>query len=304
MGTTVEFNIAAAEMDISVVSGACEIAESRIAELDSLLSAFNRSSALSKINDDREKKTVLAAPDLFRVMERAKEYYMLSGGAYDVTAAPLIELWGFGPDKGKAPDPESISKALNLVGFDKIGLNPADGTLTFNDPGIRIDLGGIAKGYAVDQAVKILRAEKIDKGIINLGGDLYCLGSNEKNEDWVIGIRDPDDKKSVLARLSVRDKAIATSGDYENFHIYNDKKYCHIIDPRSGLPIENKLSSVTVIANDCTAADALATAIFVLGEHEGLKLVEKIDEVECLLVLKKNGRGGLLTSSGMGIYLR
>jgi len=304
MGTTVEFNISVSGGDTVRAEKACDAAEAKISRIEGSFSIFDDTSFISKINIDGKKSSVQATPEFFRLIEKAKEYYALTGGAFDVTVAPLTELWGFGADGKRGFDEGAVSETLQYVGFDKIELDQPGKILRFKDPRVKIDLGGIAKGYAVDEAVKIFREWNIRKGIVNVGGDLYCLGSNKNNSEWVIGIRDPEARDKVLARLGLRDKAIATSGNYENFHIYQEKRLGHIIDPRSGLPTSNDLSSVTVIADDCTTADALATAIFVLGGGEGIELVEKIKGVECFLIRRQDKGRQVLTSSGMDRYLR
>lgn len=304
MGTTVEFNVPIEGESAREISKVCDIARAKISELDKLLSIFEESSAVSRINNDNKKGIVEVAPELFKLIKIAKENYILTQGAFDITVEPLTEIWGFGPEKKELPDIQTVSRILEYVGLDKIELDEENQTLIFKDPRIRIDFGGIAKGYAVDEAVRIFRNYNIKKALINMGGDLYCLGTNQDNKDWIIGIKDPENKDEILAQLKIRDKAIATSGDYENFYIYNNKRYGHIIDPRSGFTISNNLTSVTILADDCTTADALATAVFVLGGTSGLELIEKLQGVECLLVISQEGESEILMSTGMGKYLR
>ena len=304
MGTTVEFNVPIDNKSVPEVERVCDIAEARISELDTMLSIFNKSSMVSKINNDNEKRIVKVTPELFQLIKRAKEYFILTQGAFDITVGPLTEVWGFGPDKKTPPETQTIRDILNYVGLDKIELNEKNQTLIFKDPRVRIDFGGLAKGYAVDEAVKIFNRHNIPKALINIGGDLYCIGTNTDNKDYSIGIKDPENKNEILARLNIRNKAIATSGDYENFYIYNNKKYAHIIDPRSGYAVSDNLASVTIIANDCATADALATAVFVLGEKEGLELIEKLSDIECFLVINRGDKRDSLMSSGMERFLK
>lgn len=304
MGATMEFNIACSDKSSFLVKEAADMAESRISALEGMLSIFEETSVVSKINSDNKKRVVKVPPELFRLVERAKEYHALTEGAFDITVEPLTEIWGFGPEKGPVPDTQAISGILPYVGLDKIRLDDKNKTLIFDDPRIRMDFGGLAKGYAVDEAVRIFKGYGITGGLVNMGGDLYCMGANSGGKDWSIGIRDPENKKKVLAVLKIREKAIATSGSYENFYIYNDKKYAHVIDPRSGHTVTNGIMSATIIADDCATADALATAVFVIGEEKGLALIERLSGIECFIVMKKEGGKRYAMSSGMENYLK
>jgi thiamine biosynthesis lipoprotein len=297
-----EFNVVSDKRG-SAVEGVCDIAESRISELDKMLSIFDDSSVVSKINNDPKKTVVRVPPDLFRLVKDAKEFFVLTDGAFDITVEPFTEIWGFGPAEKRVPDAQAISDILVYVGLDKVGLDDGE-RLIFKDPRIRIDFGGLAKGHAVDEAVKIFKRHGITDGLINMGGDLYCMGVNPDGNDWSIGIKDPEAKHKVLSVLNIRDKAIATSGTYENFYIYNDSSYTHIIDPRTGYTVTNDILSATIIADDCRTADALATAVFVLGKDKGLALIEKLPGAECYMVIEKDGIKEHILSSGMGSYLR
>ena len=303
MGTTVEFNIPIGNKSAAVVGKICDIAESEVSRLDIMLSIFDKFSTVSKINNDYKKSIVKVPLELFQLVKRAKEYFMVTQGLFDITVCPLTEIWGFGPKKEGRPNIQTISKTLEYIGLDKIELDEQNGTLIFKDPRVKIDFGGIAKGYAVDQTVAIFKRRNVTNGLINMGGDLYCMGTNSYNKDWSIGIKDPENKDKILARLKIRDKAVATSGNYENFYIYNKKRYTHIINPKSGYTVLNNLMSVTIIADDCTTADALATAVFVLGESKGLALIEKLADIECLLVVKRGNRQDILMSKGMERYV-
>lgn len=303
MGTTAEFNVptdmmSASELGIEKVY---DIAEQEVSRLDDMLSIFNFSSEVSKINSDNKKGAVAVSPELFRLIKRAEEYFTLTEGAFDITVGPLTEVWGFGPEREIPPDVKKVAEAMQHVGFDKISLDDKNQALHFKDPGVMLDFGGVAKGYAVDSVVQIFKRHNIKNALINIGGELYCLGSRMDGRVWTIGVKDPKNKDKVLTILNIRDKAIATSGNYENFYISSDKRYGHIIDPRSGFTVANSLASVTILADDCTTADALATAIFVLGESEGLGLIEKLSGIECLLVTSDSR---ILMSSGMEKYIK
>jgi thiamine biosynthesis lipoprotein len=303
MGTMLEVNIPIDKKTVTELEKVYNIIESEVSRLDNMLSIFDASSIVSKINNDNEKRIVNVPLELFQLMMRAKEYFILTDGAFDITVEPLTDIWGFGPTRKTTPITESASNILDHVGFDKIDLDEKRQSLIFKDPKIKIDFGGLAKGYAVDHAVRILKRHNIAKALVSIGGDLYCLGTNSDGKDWSIGIRNPKNKNKIIARLKVRNKAIATSGSYENFFIYQDKRYNHIIDPHSGCTVANNLMSVTIIADDCTTTDALATAVFVLGEDKGLALVEKLIDIECFLVIDRNDNIDIRMSSGMRRYI-
>ncbi len=303
MGTTVEFTIVPDGKNLEEVKGACIRAQSRISQLDSLLSLFDGSSEVARLNADVNKTVVKASSELCLLVKRAKEYAMITDGAFDITVGALTEAWGFGQSTRKPPSHSDVSEALRHVGLNAVGIDEEKRTLYFADPKIRFDFGGFAKGYAVDEAIKEFRASGIENGIVNIGGDLYCMGINIRKRPWTVGIRDPENKRKMAAKLYLTNKAIATSGNYENFYIDQGKRYAHIIDPRSGSTVSNAIRSVTVIADDCATADALATAVFVLGEDNGLKLIEQLADIECVLVVEKDGVRQLVTSSGIKEYL-
>ncbi len=305
LGTTVEVTMRLDGAGIAGAKGAANESNAVIEGINKTLSIFDKKSAVAGVNNNTSKKIYKLNPDLYLLMRRCYEYYALTQGAFDITVEPLVEAWGFGPSppEKKKIDPRAIADILKYVGMDKIVFNDACRTIVFKDPRARIDFGGIAKGYAVDEVVKVLRRRGIKSAVVNMGGDLYCMGDNMAAEGWSIGIRDPDDKKNIIAALRVKDKALATSGNYENFHIYGGREYGHIIDPKTGRAVRNNLRSVTVLADDCTTADALATAVFVLGEKKGLELAEKLAGIEVFLVVKDSSGARISISSGMKDYM-
>ena len=178
---------------------------------------------------------------------------------------------------------------LSKIGSDKVVLDNRKKSLRFLKNGMEIDLGGIAKGYAVDKAALVLRKSGIKNALIDAGGDIYCIGEKAKGQKWIVGVRDPIEEHRVIEELALQDLAAATSGGYENFLETEGKQYNHIIDPRDGNPVENNLISVTIIAKDCLTADALATAVSVLGREKGTELINSLDTVGAILISKVNG---------------
>lgn len=303
LGTTVEITIPLDGVSIATAKKASAESKTKIEDINKTLSIFDKKSAVSIVNNNLSKKACKVNPGLYLLIKRCKEYYILTRGAFDITVEPLVEAWGFAQAEKEGVSADAIKDRLSYVGMDKVALDDKDGTIHFKDPRVRMDFGGIAAGYAADEVVKILKRHGIRSAIINMGGEVYCLGSKPPAKSWTIGIRDPDDKNKVIARLNITDKAVATSGTYENFHIYGGKEYGHIMDPRTGYAIENDLRSVTVLADDCTTADALATAIFVLGENKGIELVDKLPGIDAFLIVKDGGGIRVKMSSGMKRYI-
>ncbi len=276
MGTFVEV--------ISPEEKAAGIAFGEIKRIEDLLSKYNQASEVSKLNSAGQLKV---SRETYYIIVRSKEFWALSNGAFDITVGPLVELWGFRDKKYYLPLKAEIAQTLKMVGTDKIILNPADNLVKFAVPGMQIDLGAIAKGYAVGCAVRKLRENAIKSCLINAGGQIYCLGS-KSGKPWVVAIADPG-KKGISGKLRLINKAVSTSGDYEQFFIKDGTRYGHIFDPRTGMPANSGLASVTVVADDSLVADALTTAIFVLGEEKGKSLAEKFPGVKIKIIKERNG---------------
>ncbi|HLG31007.1 MAG TPA: FAD:protein FMN transferase, partial [Candidatus Brocadiales bacterium] len=214
------------------------------------------------------------------------------GGAFDITCGPLCKLWKEVGKSGILPTNEALEKILSAVGYEKINLDAEKQALSFQQAGMELDVGGIAKGYAVDEAIKVLKGHGIESALVEAGGDLYTMGTKPGGELWRIGIQDlnhPDNAETFLGKLKIKDCAVATSGDYQRFVVINGKKYSHIVNPLTGWPVEN-VPSVTVIANDALTADALATALSVMGAKEGIELAQSIPGVEALIISLSNNQ--------------
>lgn len=245
---------------ISPSDKAAEIAFREIERIEGLLSKYKPESEVYRLNKTGKIK---ASPETFFIIKRAKEFYALSNGAFDITVGPLVDLWGFTEKNYRVPHKKDLNKALNLVGSDKIILRVEDNVIQFLLPGMKIDLGAIAKGYAVDCAIEKLKKAGIKDCLINAGGQVYCLGKNY-SKPWRVSIRNPaGGKKNNI--LELRDKAVSTSGIYEQNFIKESAVYGHIINPKTGMPVENSLLSVTIVTGNSLDADALSTAIFILG---------------------------------------
>ncbi len=264
-------------------ASAAGIAFKEMQRVADLLSKYKSDSEISVLNRTGKLK---ASPETYYIIKKAEEFWRLSGGAFDITVGPLMDLWGFTDKKYRIPQKEEIQKTLARIGFDKIIFHEADNVIEFKISGMRLDLGAIAKGYAVDCAVKKLKEKGITSCLINAGGQIYCLGDNY-GRPWKVAIRNPRGK-GVFRYLELSNKAVATSGDYEQFFVSAAKRYAHIIDPKTGYPVESGLISVTIVADSGLDCDALSTAVFVLGKEKGDILTERFPGVAAIIIEDKN----------------
>uniref|UniRef100_A0AB33IXE9 FAD:protein FMN transferase n=1 Tax=Prevotella sp. GTC17254 TaxID=3236794 RepID=A0AB33IXE9_9BACT len=249
-----------------------------IAELnkvDNSLSTFNKSSIISQINNNHPVKTDRMFNEVFNL---AKEISQQTDGAFDITIAPLVNLWGFGFKHGKNPDKQTIDSLLKIVGYNKVSLK--DNTVSKADSRIMLDCSAIAKGYGSDCVARFFKSRNIKNFMIEIGGEVVTCGISEKRMPWKIGVTKPTDdslqtNQELQTVLNVTDKAMATSGNYRNFYYKGGKKYAHTIDPHTGYPVQHSLLSSTVLANTCAKADAYATAFMVLGIDGAKKVLEQ-----------------------------
>ena len=243
--------------------------------IDQLLSKYIPTSEISQLN--RMGKLKVSA-DTFYILKRSQEFWQKSSGAFDITVAPLVELWGFTNQKFQVPSAERIGAVLPLVGSDKIILHEKDNMVEFKIPGLSVDLGAIAKGFALDCSVKKLKENNIDSCLINAGGQIYALG-DKSGQSWKIAIR-RGPQSEIGAPLELYNASASTSGNYEQFFLKDGRRYCHIIDPRTGYPVDTGITSVTVVAKQGLTADALSTSIFVLGEKNSSGLLKEFPEAK------------------------
>lgn len=273
-----------------------------VEKVDRLMSHYRADSEVSRLNEKAHIAPLVVSPETFEVLLRSDEISRDSGGAFDITVGPLIELWQKAAKENRLPRPEKIAEARARVDYRKVILNKEKKTVSFAQPGISLDLGAIAKGYAMDKAIDAIRKRGATGALVDAGGDIYALGWRPDGKPWRIKIQDPAGGDSGLGVVQLKDKAVATSGNYRRFVEIEGKRYSHIIDPRSGLPAEG-VASVTVIAPEATLADALATVLSLLGETEGLRLVESLEDVECLMVIGEKGGFREVQSSGFSRFL-
>lgn len=268
---------------------AVQEAFSRIDELDKMASPNITTSDVSKINNAAGKEYVKVHPEILKMVKTSIQYSKLSGGAWDISIGPLINLWGIGTANERVPSDSEIKAKLQLVGYDKISINEADSSIMLQKQGMSIDLGGIAKGFATDEVLKIFKKHNIKNGLLDLGGSsMYAIGNNENNLPWSVGIKHPrsENSQDYLGIIKISNQALSTSGDYERFFIKNGKRYHHILNPFTGYPNDNGVISDTIVTDgslpdNSMISDLLSTTVFILGPEKGIKFVENIPKVAC-----------------------
>jgi thiamine biosynthesis lipoprotein len=292
MGTLVEITLIAPDDEASAEAVTAAFQEMR--RIEWLMSRRIEGSDVWRINHSAGDRGVRVSPDLFAVVRVALETSNLSDGAFDITVGGLVNLWDRCRKENRLPSQQEVTATRRLVGYGSLELDEKERILFLKKEGMQIVLGGLAKGYAVDQAVHILQRRGFKNFIVNAGGDLRT-GGTKLGAPWVVGIQDPRDKSRTVATIPTRDSVIATSGDYERYFVKNGIRYHEILNPFTGFPAR-KSRSVTVTHKELIWADALATAIFVMGPDRGIALVEGLADAD-VLIIDSNGKSHV--SSGM-----
>ncbi|UCG38466.1 MAG: FAD:protein FMN transferase [bacterium] len=291
MGTLVEVSVYAPEKAaVQAVSRAFD----RMAQLERVAHAGHEDSPLARL---RRGEAVVLEGDLARILEAGMAVARASSGAFDPAMGELVDLWGLSMDRPRRPSDGEIGEALAR----KAGLALPSGACCPGGAPVWMDLGGVAKGYAVDMAVELLVDAGVASGVVNAGGDLRTFGRRPGRGIWKIGIQDPDSPQELAGVLQVGQLSVATSGDYQRYFEEDGVRYHHILDPATGYPARSGLRSVTVLAPDCVTADALATAVFVLGAEKGMKLLEGWPGAEGVLIKED---GTVLLTGGIGDGIR
>jgi len=272
------------------------------------MSTYIPDSEISLFNNSIDTKLHNVSPELFKVIKEAIHIYKISNGAFDITVNPLVTLWGFGnkPSRLKPPMDSEIESVLKQIGTNHLEL--VDTThIKKQVPHLEIDLSALAKGYGVDVVARQLEKDHIENFLVEIGGEIVVSGKNISGEKWSIGIDRPKylimDERELQDTIYISDAAMATSGDYRNFFEYDGKIYSHTMNPKTGRPITHNLASATIIAQTCMRADALATAVMVMGPEDGLNFLESLKDIEGLLLVRnKNGSFQELATSGFRKY--
>ena len=257
----------------------------RVQEIENLVSINKEETEIDKLNENAGISPVKLSDTSFEIIEKALYYSKLSSGGYDLTVGPLVKLWSIGLPEAKVPSQEEIEEIIKNIDYTKVELNKNTKEVFLSEKGMLLDLGSIAKGYAADEIVKILKEENINSAIIDLGGNIYALGLKEGNKNWKIGIQNPfDNRGKIVGSLEVSNKTVVTSGVYERYIEQDGQTYHHILNPETGYPYETDIAGVSIIADKSIDGDALSTLVFTKGLEKGLELVENIDGVDAIFI--------------------
>ena len=282
MGTILEATVYRPARAAGPAQADLEAVHTAVLEIDQLMSLYRPESELVSLNARAGSGPIEISAPTIQILQASEHYRRLSGGALDVSVQPLVELWGFyRMERTSIPPPAEIQAVLGQIGADRLNLDQAAQTATLA-AGSRLDLGSIAKGYAIDRAIAALGARGVPAALIDLGGNIGVLGRPPGGRPWSVGIQHPREN-DLIGLLQFRDGAIATSGDYDRYFEVQGRRFSHLLDPRTGWPAEG-LYAVTVVAPNATAADALSTAAFVLGPEEGMALLAACEGVEGVLI--------------------
>ncbi|WP_407355576.1 FAD:protein FMN transferase [Methanolobus sp. WCC5] len=293
MDTTVTVSVVSSDQNHAQET--IERAFERMDFVDRTMNNYDNNSEINLLNN--EGSIYGADRELVYVVQRSGYYSRVSGGAFDISIQPVLDLWASKYSPGgtyQDPTPDEINETLELVNHSSIIVKGNNISLA---PGMKITLGGVAKGYAVDIAIESLIKDGITSGFVNAGGDGRYIGTRPDGTLWRVGLQNPDKSEDVITIMEIRDAAVATSGNYERY-FSDTAKASHIADPRTGYPSGN-LISATVIANTAMDADAFATAVFILGEYDGMDMIERLDNIECLLITNDKR---IIRSSGFSAY--
>lgn len=290
MGTTYQVKLVVGYFKST--SGLKQKIDSRLEAINQSMSTYLTDSEISRFNAVQDTQEKLAVSDDFlQVILAARDIYEKTGGAWDGTIKPLVNLWGFGNTRQahQVPDEAEIKKQMRWIGFENIDIS-SEGYLQKKKSTVTLDLASLAKGYAVDQISRLLQTSGIESFLVEIGGEVFAAGYRKDGKPWRVGINQPSTSASttdVYQVVPLHNRAMATSGDYRNYFEDDGQRFSHIIDPRTGYPTNNRVVSVSIVADSCMFADGLATAIMVMGLEQGMKLVNSLKDVEGFIIVRK-----------------
>jgi len=297
MGTTFSVLLVAPSDEVSKDRLQARIVE-KLDAIENLASTWRENSELSLFNRNPASGWIEVSVELCSAIEQALEVSRQSDGAFDITVGPLVNLWGFGPDGdvSEPPSDDALFAVMDRVGYEGLPTRCDEPAVQKRDGGIYVDLSGWAKGYAVDEVAALLDQHELQNYLVEIGGELSVRGHNAEGLKWAVAVEAPSTTKRVPhSVLRVTDTSVATSGDYRNFFDHNGQRYSHTIDARTGRPISHDLAAVTVVSKSAAYADAMATALLVLGPEAGPRLAEKLGVAAYFLIRGKTGIDGLTT---------
>lgn len=282
MGT--RFEITATALTAHAAEKAVQLSIIEIQRIESLISSWDPASQTSEINNMAGISPVIVDEELYELINRSLKISKLTQGAFDISFAAIDRLYTFDKSEQYLPPNTKLTESVNKIDWTKIVLDEANHSVFLKEKGMKLGFGGIGKGYAANKAATLMKAlPGLVGGVINAAGDLMIWGENGNEAGWPIQISDPKDISKTLGWLHVKNKSVVTSGDYEKYFTHNGIRYAHIVDPKTGLPTTG-IKSATIICPDAEVGDALATAIFILGKDEGLALINKLKDIEALII--------------------
>ncbi len=283
MGSAFEVVVVAGADSAGWATRQIELAENEIRRIEKLISSWDPNSETSRLNASAGGEAIEVDPELYQLIWRGAGIYQMTHGAFDITYASMAGIWDFSPEKANNwPDSALVDSMKQFVDATQIEFYN-DNRVRLLQKGMRIGFGGIGKGYAADKAAELLQRNGVMHGVVNASGDIYAWGMDESGDPWRVAVVDPKDKQKIKLWLTADNQAIVTSGDYEKYKLKDGVRYAHIINPKTGYPVTG-IMSTTVVAKKAELADALATAIFVLGKDKGLALINSLDGIECIII--------------------
>jgi len=274
-----------------------------LAKYVEIFSHYEKDATITKINKNID---VTPEPEFVACFKRAEEISEITSGAFDITAGPLINAWGFGPEEKEKMTQQIVDSLKAFTGFRKVRLE--NSKIVKDNPRMQLNMSAIAKGYTCDLIGGFLAKKGCENYMVDIGGEVVAKGKNDRNKVWTIGIREPNEdpfNTDLNAAVMLPNHALATSGNYLNFYVEDGKKYAHTIDPSTGYPVQHSLLSSTVLANDCMTADAFATAFMVVGKERGIEIANNIPGLEIYFIYAdENGENQVYMSEGFKQYLK
>ncbi|MBU3170530.1 FAD:protein FMN transferase [Clostridium estertheticum] len=269
----------------------------KVCEIDNKMSVFKNDSEISKISINAGNKPQIVSKDTYYVIQKAIKYCKLSEGAFDITIGPIVALWGIGKEGQQIPSGNEIKEKLKIVNYKDIIIDKNDRSIFLKNKKQEIDVGGIAKGYAADEVKNVMIKNGIKSALINLGGNILTLGTKIDGTPWSVGIQDPFKTRGEFAlTISVINKSVVTSGNYERYFEVEGKRFHHIINPSTGYPSESDIVGATIISDNSIDGDGLSTGVYIMGVEKSIKLIEEIEGVDAILITKSKE---IYVTSGM-----
>jgi thiamine biosynthesis lipoprotein len=288
MGSAFEIVVLAGADSASWAYSKIDEAQAHIEIIEHLISSWDTESQTSMVNNNAGLRPVVVSYDLFTFVERCQIISKLTNGAFDITYASMADIWQFDEANRETwPDSTLVAQKQSLVNYQKVYLNKIDQTIFLDKVGMRMGFGAIGKGFAADHTAQFLKLQGVKSGVVNASGDMFCWGTDAEGLPWRVAVVEPKDKGKVRLWLNVDNQAVVTSGDYEKYKMHDGVRYAHIINPKTGYPV-TELMSATVIAPTAELADALATAIFVLGREAGINLINELKGISCIVIDSEN----------------